>query len=63
VRHAALDGNADTHPADDACPRSVTPPAEIDPNPNGKIKDKGCGAKKPDKTFGAPVVVDVTVKP
>jgi hypothetical protein len=63
VRHAALDGNADTHPADDGCPRSVTPPAEIDPNPNGKIKDKGCGAKKPDATFGAPVVTDVAVKP
>ncbi len=63
VDHAALDGTADTHPADDVCPRSVTPPYETDPNPNGKIKDKGCGAKKPDKTFGAPVVVDVTVKP
>jgi hypothetical protein len=28
----------------------------------GTIKDKGCGAKKPDKTFGAAVVTDVVVK-
>ena len=61
--HSALGGSPDAHPADDACPRSVTPPFEVDPNPNGKIKDKGCGAKKPDETFGGPVVVDVTVRP
>lgn len=63
VQHAALDGNPDTHPADDVCPRSVTPPFEIDPNPDGMIKDKGCGEKKTDKTFGDPVAVDVVVKP
>jgi hypothetical protein len=63
VSRAALGGNPDTHTADDVCPRSVAPPFALDPNPNGKIKDKGCGTKKTDKTFGAPVVIDVVVKP
>ena len=43
--------------------RTVTPPGEIDPLPNGKILDKGCGVKKPDKTLGLPNLVDVFVKP
>jgi len=63
VHHDVLDGDADTHTDDDVCPRSVTPPFEVDPNPNGTIKDKGCGAKKTDKTFGAAVTTDVVVKP
>jgi hypothetical protein len=63
VQRAALGGGPDTHPADDICPRSVTPPFVIDPNPDGTIKDKGCGKKKADKTFGDPVLVDVIVKP
>ncbi|HEY2389177.1 MAG TPA: MBG domain-containing protein [Candidatus Binatia bacterium] len=62
VSHSAL-GSGDAHPADDACPRTVTPPSEVDQFPNGKIKDKGCGAKLPDKTFGGPVLLDVFVKP
>lgn len=41
----------------------VTPPFEVDLNPDGTIKDKGCGEKKDDKTFGAPVLVDVVVRP
>jgi len=61
VNHAALDRKPDSHPADDVCPRSVTPPFDIDPNPDGKIKDKGCGNTKPDRTRGAPVLVDVVV--
>jgi hypothetical protein len=59
VHHDFLDGTGDTHTDDDMCPRSVTPPFEIDPNPNGTIKDRGCGARKPDKTLGNPVVTDV----
>ena len=39
VTHEALDGEADTHPADDSCPRAAL---GIDPNPDGKINDKGC---------------------
>lgn len=39
VNHAALDGQGDTHTADDICPRSAL---GLDPNPDGKIKDKGC---------------------
>jgi len=62
VRHGAL-GSRDAHPEDDLCPRQVTPPGVLDPFPDGKLFDKGCGAKKADKTFGAPILVDVTVKP
>lgn len=60
--HSAL-GGLDEHPADDACPRSVTPPGEIDPYPDGSITDRGCGARKSDGTFGDPVAVDLFVKP
>ena len=61
VHRAAL-GEPDVHPADDVCPRSVTPPSVVDPYPDGKIHDKGCGAKKPDKTRGGEILIDVTVK-
>lgn len=59
VDHAALDEQADQDPTDDVCPRTVTPPFRPDPNPDEKLKDKGCGAKKLDGTFGADVLVDV----
>lgn len=62
VDHTAL-GSPDDHPADDVCPRRVTAPGEVDPNPDGRILDKGCGGKLPDRTFGGPVLVDVVVKP
>ncbi|MBI3769432.1 MAG: FG-GAP repeat protein [Deltaproteobacteria bacterium] len=62
VHHDVIDGNADMHPVDDVCVRSVIPPFEIDPNPDGTIKDKGCGAKKPDGTSGADVRTDLVVK-
>jgi hypothetical protein len=55
-------GQADVHPEDDACPRQVAPPGELDTYPDGKILDKGCGTKKADKTFGDPVLVDVVAK-
>jgi hypothetical protein len=58
VDHTAL-GGADAHPADDDCPRSVTPPGVVDPYPAKPVLDKGCGEKKPDKTFGGAVLVDV----
>lgn len=61
VNRAAL-GDPDVHPADDSCPRSVTPPYVVDPYPDGKIRDKGCGAKKPDKTRGGDVLIDVSVR-
>jgi uncharacterized repeat protein (TIGR01451 family) len=57
-----IDGQADVHPEDDVCPRSITPPYVTDPYPNAKIKDKGCGKKKSDRTFGAPIITDVLVK-
>ncbi|MBI2877536.1 MAG: SBBP repeat-containing protein, partial [Candidatus Tectomicrobia bacterium] len=62
VDHAALDGEEDSHPDDDKCPRSVQPPFEIDLYPDGSIRDKGCGGLKPDKTFGAEILTDVVVK-
>lgn len=62
VDHVAL-GSGDSHPDDDTCQRGVSPPGVIDPFPNGKIQDKGCGTKKADGTFGDPVLVDVIVKP
>jgi hypothetical protein len=62
VDHSALDGQADADPIDDICPHSVEPPFRIDPNPDGTLKDKGCGAKKSDGTFGADVLIDVVDK-
>jgi hypothetical protein len=58
VDHSALDGLPDSHPADDVCPRGALP-GGVDPNPDGSVKDKGCGAKLPDGTLGADVVIDV----
>lgn len=44
------------------CPHSAPPPFRLDPNPDGTLKDKGCGAKKDDGTLGADVLVDVVDK-
>jgi len=60
VDYSALNGSADVHKADDSCPHSVKPPYMLDENPDGKVKDYGCGAKKPDKTLGAAIITDVT---
>jgi hypothetical protein len=46
VNHAALDGEADTAPANDDCPRP----------PNPLTKDKGCGGKGPDGALLTDVV-------
>lgn len=51
VDRTAIDGKADTNPADDVCPRDSTSPT-----------DKGCGARKPDRTLGGDVTTDVVVK-
>jgi hypothetical protein len=61
VDHTPL-GSGDAHPDDDICPRTVPPGGIVDQFPNGKIIDKGCGVKKRDKTFGAPVLIDVVGK-
>lgn len=63
VNRSVLDARPDTHAVDDTCPRSVTPPYVVDPNPDGKIKDKGCGDKKDDGTFGLDETTDVIVNP
>jgi hypothetical protein len=56
VHHEVIDGNADSHSADDICPRSAL---GTDPNPDGTINDTGCGAKKLNGTFGKPVLTNV----
>jgi len=59
VDHAALNGESDDDPSDDVCPRTVAPPFRVDPNPDGKIRDRGCGSRKADGTLGGDVVIDV----
>jgi hypothetical protein len=61
VHHEAIDGVADTHPECDVCPRL---PLEggFDPNPNGRIRDRGCGALISRGVFGNDVLTDVVVR-
>ena len=54
VHHEAIDGQTDTHTADDNCPRAALP-GGTDPNPDGKIKDTGCAG-------GVDVKTDVFIK-
>ena len=61
VTHSALDGKTDIHSADDVCPRGPDP-LGVDPNPDGSIKDLGCGNRRPDRTLGADVLTDVILK-
>ena len=58
VNHEAIDDLPDTHPECDVCPR---PPLDggVDPNPDGRIKDRGCGAPIGNGTFGNEVLTDV----
>lgn len=62
VNRAALDGKSDDHPDDDMCPRDASKPFAFDLYPDGKIKEKGCGEKKPDGSFGADVGTAVIIK-
>ena len=57
VNHAVLDGQPDSHTADDVCPHNAL---GVDPY-NTKIKDKGCGLKVKGATTGTftNVVTDV----
>ena len=61
LNRAALDGQPDGHPDDDICPRGPLPHG-IDPNPDGKIMDNGCGGKNTDGTLGADIFTDVVLK-
>lgn len=56
VHHEALDGNRDTYPPDNICPRDALGRV---PNPDGKIEDNGCGGRKADKTLGAEILTDI----
>jgi hypothetical protein len=56
VHHTALDGNPDTHPADDECPRAALPGGtDSNPDPSKPLKDTGCAGN-------APVLTDVFIK-
>ncbi len=61
VDHDSFDGMPDTHVDDDTCPRPALL-GGFDPYPDGKVKDLGCGRRRPEGTLGAPVLVDVIVK-
>jgi hypothetical protein len=50
VHAEAIDGNPDTNPSNDDCPR----------NPSGT--DKGCGNRNPNRTLGADIFTDVIMK-
>jgi hypothetical protein len=50
VLHTVL-GGQDQHPDDNVCPHDALGTV---PNPDGKLKDTGCGTKQPDGTFAAP---------
>jgi hypothetical protein len=67
VNHAAIDGQPDGHPDDDMCPRGPLPHGidnlnPFDPNPDGTIKDYGCGARLPNGQLGGDVLTSVIVK-
>ena len=55
VHHEVLDGNPDSDPSDDICPRQPAPSKR-------DIQDKGCGWKLRGQPFG-PNVTDVVLKP
>ena len=60
VHHAALPGAiADDHPWDDQAPRGIVAPYTFDAYPDGRIRERGVGAKRADKTFGGPVLTGV----
>ena len=59
LSRVAIDGMPDMDPTDDNCPRTIAPPFRIDPNPNGRRRDRGCGRRKPDRTFGADILTDI----
>lgn len=61
VQHLAL-GGADAHPQDDFCPRTGSPPGEVDAFPDGRITDRGCGAKLAGGARGGALTVDVTAR-
>ena len=61
VDRSPLGDDADLHPDDDMCPRDALP-EEFDQFPDGRIKNQGCGEKKPDGSLGADVVIDVRMK-
>jgi uncharacterized repeat protein (TIGR01451 family) len=61
VNRAVLDNQPDADPYDDICPRERMPtPGNLDPFPDGKIRDLGCGGKYSNSSSsGGPVTTDV----
>jgi sugar lactone lactonase YvrE len=59
----SLLGDADSHGEDDGCPRfALDTFGHRDPNPDGTIVDKGCGARQPDGTFGKPILTNIFLR-
>jgi hypothetical protein len=56
VHHEAIDGNPDTHPEDDGCPRAaLLGGTDSNPDPAKPLKDTGCAG-------GVDVKTDVFLK-
>jgi hypothetical protein len=51
----------DVHPADDVCPHPAVL-GGIDPNPDGTVRDRGCGAPRRDGSLGGDVTTDVVAR-
>lgn len=58
VHHEIL-GIIDANQENDTCPRNVNPPFKMELLPDRKVKDKGCGAMKTNKTYGDPMETNV----
>lgn len=60
VDREVTDGFVDDDPKDDACPRQVDAPYRADWTwHNGLLRDRGCGARLPDRTLGGDILLDV----
>lgn len=55
VNRAVLDGNLDTDPTNNVCPRNPVI------GPDGVVIDPGCGARTPGGKLGADILTDVVV--
>jgi len=60
----AFEGLADSHPADDRCPRGALAFSDRNAGPGAKlgINDRGCGGRSAAGAYGADVVTDITTR-
>lgn len=62
ANHAAIDGIPNTYTDDATCPHSEPLGCVLDPNPDGSIRDCGCGTKQRGGTFGGAIVTELVIK-